>query len=129
MSQQNFMDESFFVFEVMIELTLAGSGSLNDFVRAGQMHTLLVKEVGGGRNYPAFCLDTRGVMFLHACLQLVRIGQYLGGSGQKSRAGNNGESCTSFKCCFSFIRTSPLIKEKQHLKLVQDSPLFPARLF
>src|SRR5262249_3883002 len=53
-SLEHLMNETFLVLEVVIELSLAGAGRLDDVVRAGGGDALLVKQIGRrGENPPS----------------------------------------------------------------------------
>src|SRR5690242_19123851 len=47
---EHFVDQPFLAFEVVVELAFAGSGSLDDVIRAGCSDSLFVKQVGRGLN-------------------------------------------------------------------------------
>ena len=47
---EHFVDQPLFAFEVVVELTRAGSGRLDNLVRAGGPDTLFMRQLGGGLN-------------------------------------------------------------------------------
>src|SRR5262245_35122210 len=55
---EDFMNEPLFALEIVIELTFAGSGNLNDFVWARSTDTLFVKQIGCSMNDPESCLGS-----------------------------------------------------------------------
>src|SRR5216684_4089270 len=65
------MHQTLLVFEVVIELALAGSGGFDNLVRAGKVHSLLVKQVSRRPNYPTFRFRSGRIVSLHKPLQVV----------------------------------------------------------
>src|SRR5262245_2521600 len=58
---EHLVDEAFLVFEIVIELALAGSGRFDDLVGACGRDALFVKEVGRrGQNIPSGLIPSHG---------------------------------------------------------------------
>src|SRR6266849_1391035 len=72
MTLQYFVYEAFFALEIVVELPLPGTGSFNDFVRAGSAHSLFVKQVCCNLNDAESCLGASNESRFHSSLQLYQ---------------------------------------------------------
>lgn len=60
------MHNALFAFEVVIELSLPGAGGVDDFVRAGGAHPLLVEQVQRGLDNSKSGIRVARLKGLHA---------------------------------------------------------------
>lgn len=90
------MDQTLLVLEIMIELAFAGAGCLDDFIGAGEVDSLLVKQVRRGGNYLAFRFDAGAVMFFHDCFTSVLLGTDTGPEPTNNQSTTDGPFCTRF---------------------------------